>query len=345
MTISPGEPCGYVTPLQGINRYVGTVHQSGCVDVACAGENQPIDSAVNAAGQADAVIVFVGLDQSVEAETVDRESLLLPGRQPELVQKAAAASRGPVVVVLISGGSLDISFARDDPRVSAIVWAGYPGQSGGQAIADVLFGAVNPGGRLPMTWYPQEFADRVPMTEMGMRADPPRGYPGRTYRFYTGPVVYPFGHGLSYSKFAYSIAQAPAEFTVRLNGGRQPAVANSTGPARAVRVNHARCDGSIMPVHVDVTNRGELDGVHSVLVYSTRPIDAEGWVPQKQLVAFEKVHVASGETARVKLGVDVCAGLSFADNYGIRRIMIGDHKLEIGDLTHNVALRVEMNPV
>ncbi|PKU68451.1 probable beta-D-xylosidase 2 [Dendrobium catenatum] len=337
-----GNPCGYITPLQGINRYVRTVHQSGCINVSCFGPNQPIDSAVNAASQADAVIILVGLDQSLEAETIDRDNLLLPGRQAELVQKAAAASsRGPVVLALISGGSLDISFARDDPRVSAIVWAGYPGQSGGQAIADVLFGAYNPGGRLPMTWYPQAFADQVPMTEMGMRSDPARGYPGRSYRFYNGPVVYPFGHGLSYSKFSYSIAQAPAIFAVRLNVGSQAAAANSTGSARTVRVNHTQCDDLIMPVHVDVTNLGELDGVHSVLVYSRPPIGSERWVPQRQLVAFEKVHVASGKTIRVKLGVDVCASLSVADNHGTKRILIGDHNFEIGDLAHTVSVQVQ----
>ncbi|XP_020573450.1 probable beta-D-xylosidase 2 [Phalaenopsis equestris] len=339
-----GKPCGYITPLQGINRYVRTVHQPGCIDVACSGPNQPIDSAVNAAGQADAVIVFVGLDQSVESEGLDRENLLLPGRQPELVQKAAAASHGPVIVVLISGGSLDISFARDDPRVSAIVWAGYPGQSGGQAIADVLFGAYNPGGRLPMTWYPQQFSDKVAMTDMGMRPDPARGYPGRSYRFYTGPVVYPFGHGLSYSKFAYAIAHAPAEFAVRIDGSFQTAVANSSDSVRAVQVSQARCSELIVPVHVDITNHGDLDGVHSVLIYSTRPIGAETWVPRRQLVSFEKVHVASGETTRMKLGVDVCAGLSFADDDGIRRIAIGDHNLEIGDLTHKISLHAEIIP-
>lgn len=87
----------------------------------------------------------MGLDQSIEAEAIDRVELLLPGRQPELVTKVAAASKGPCILVLICGGSVDISFAKNDPKISAILWAGYPGQAGGAAISDVIFGAFNPG--------------------------------------------------------------------------------------------------------------------------------------------------------------------------------------------------------
>lgn len=136
--------CGYVTPVEGIARYAAVVHRKGCDDVACATEDS-FGEAMAAAGAADATVVVVGLDQSIEAETRDREGLLLPGRQQELISKAAAASRGPTVVVLMSGGPIDMSFAKNDPRISAIVWVGYPGQAGGAAIADVLFGTTNPG--------------------------------------------------------------------------------------------------------------------------------------------------------------------------------------------------------
>ncbi|KAK8954832.1 Beta-D-xylosidase 1 [Platanthera zijinensis] len=337
-----GVPCGYITPLQGITRYIRTVHQAGCRDVPCFGPGQPIDAAVPIARQTDAAVVIIGLDQSIEAEARDRDSLLLPGRQQELVQKVAAASRKPVVVVLISGGSVDISFARDDPRVAAIIWAGYPGQAGGQAIADVLFGAYNPGGKLPMTWYPQEYAAKVPMSDMRMRADLGRGYPGRSYRFYTGPVVYPFGHGLSYSKFSYSIAHAPAEVAISVNMRWAAATnLNSTRSVPAVRVSHIECIFSIISVNVDVANMGNLDGGHTVLLFSTPPAGAERWdPPRRQLIAFEKVHAASGKTVRVKMDVDVCKGLSFADNYGIRRIPLGNHNLQIGDLTHSISIRM-----
>lgn len=141
---SPGVPCGYTTPLQGIGRYANTIYQQGCANVACAGD-QPFDAALDAARQADATVLVMGLDLSIEAESRDRTGLLLPGRQQELVSKVAAASKGPTILVLMSGGPIDVSFAENDPKIGAIVWAGYPGQAGGAAISDVLFGTTNPG--------------------------------------------------------------------------------------------------------------------------------------------------------------------------------------------------------
>jgi hypothetical protein len=76
---------------------------------------------------------------------------------------------------------------------------------------------VPAGGKLPVTWYPQDYLQKVPMTNMAMRANPAKGYPGRTYRFYTGPTIHPFGHGLSYTSFTHSIAHAPSQLTVRLS--------------------------------------------------------------------------------------------------------------------------------
>lgn len=101
--------------------------------------------AEGAASQADATVLVMGLDQSIEAETLDRDGLLLPGLQQELVSRVAKASKGPVVLVLMCGGPVDVSFAKNDPKISAILWVGYPGQAGGAALAEVLFGATNPG--------------------------------------------------------------------------------------------------------------------------------------------------------------------------------------------------------
>uniref|UniRef100_A0A803Q4V3 Fibronectin type III-like domain-containing protein n=1 Tax=Cannabis sativa TaxID=3483 RepID=A0A803Q4V3_CANSA len=190
-----GIPCGYTTPLQGIGKYAKTMYQQGCVDVSCY-DNAHFKTAEVIAGQGDATILFMGLDQSIEAESKDRVDILLPGRQQELVSRVAAASKGPVILVLMSGGPIDISFAKRNPRIGAILWAGYPGQGGGAAIADILFGTKNPGGKLPMTWYPQKYLAKVPMTIMDLRPNKKTGYPGRTHRFYKGPVVFPFGYGV-----------------------------------------------------------------------------------------------------------------------------------------------------
>lgn len=130
--------------MQGISRYAKTIHQAGCANIACGG-NQLFGDAEGAASQADATVLVMGLDQSIEAETLDRDGLLLPGLQQELVSRVAKASKGPVVLVLMCGGPVDVSFAKNDPKISAILWVGYPGQAGGAALAEVLFGATNPG--------------------------------------------------------------------------------------------------------------------------------------------------------------------------------------------------------
>ncbi|XP_073009826.1 probable beta-D-xylosidase 2 isoform X1 [Typha latifolia] len=332
-----GVPCGYTSPLQGIGRYAKTIHQMGCTNVACTGDDQPIDAAVDAARQADATIMVVGLDQSIEAEGRDRESLLLPGRQQELVLKVAAASQGPTVLVLMCGGPVDVSFAENNRM---ILWVGYPGQAGGAAIADVIFGAYNPGGKLPVTWYPEEYVEKVPMTTMAMRADPSKNYPGRSYRFYTGPVVYPFGHGLSYTTFSHSLARrVPAEFAIPISNSLRANYVNLIELNRTVPVIHAQCDGLHILVHVDVKNLGRRDGTHTVLVYSSPPVGHSA--PTKQLVAFKKVYVVAGRQIRVIIKIDVCKDLSFASVDGIRRIPIGDHNLQIGELTHSISVKVD----
>ncbi|KAB1213873.1 Beta-D-xylosidase 1 [Morella rubra] len=328
-----GVACGFTTPLQGIGRYVRTIHQAGCSGVACT-QNGQFGAAEAAAQQADATVLVMGLDQSIEAEFRDRVGLLLPGYQQELVSRVARASKGPTVLVLMSGGPIDVSFAKKDPRISAILWAGYPGQAGGAAIADVLFGTTNPGGRLPMTWYPQDYLAKVPMTNMGMRADPLRGYPGRTYRFYKGPVVFPFGHGLSYTKFSLKLAHAPKDVSVPFASLRSST--NSTNFSHGVKVQHTKCNILSLSVHLDVKNRGNMDGTHSLLVFSTPP--SGKWSTHKQLVAFEKVHVAAGSEQRIKVDIHVCKHLTVVDKFGIRRIPMGEHKLQIGDVEHLITV-------
>ncbi|XP_043709638.1 probable beta-D-xylosidase 2 [Telopea speciosissima] len=329
-----GVACGYTTPLQGIGRYATTNHQMGCSDVACGGD-QMFGAAQEAAREADATVLVMGLDQSIEAEFKDRDGLLLPGRQQELVSSVAMASKGPTVLVLMSGGPVDVSFAKDDPRISAILWVGYPGQAGGTAIADVLFGTTNPGGKLPMTWYPQDYVANLPMTTMAMRSDPANGYPGRTYRFYKGPVVYPFGYGMSYTHFVHTIANAPSVVSVFFGGGHH--TTNTTISGKSVRLTHAKCDGLSVGVDVDVRNAGSKDGTHTLLVYSAPP--AGQWTPNKQLVAFEKVHVPAGSQQRVNINIHVCKYLSVVGRNGLRRIPIGEHNLHIGDLSHPISLQ------
>ncbi|KAE8717786.1 Beta-D-xylosidase 4 [Hibiscus syriacus] len=335
-----GVACGYTSPLQGIARYARTIHQPGCSDIAC-GTNNQFGLAEAASRNADATVLVMGLDQSIEAEFRDRKGLLLPGLQQELVFRVARASRGPTVLVLMSGGPIDVTFAKNDPRISAIIWAGYPGQAGGTAIADVLFGTTNPGGKLPMTWYPQDYAAKVPMTNMGMR--PSGGYPGRTYRFYKGPVVFPFGHGLSYTTFRHSLALAPTDLSVLLDTNLF-ATKNYSLSSNAVRVKHAKCDSPSSPFHIDVENTGNMDGTHTLLVFSSPPA-GQKWSPNKQLIGFRRVHVIAGSKQQVKINVHPCKHLSVVDEFGIRRIPMGSHSLHIGDLRHSISLQANLEGI
>ncbi|KAH1073918.1 hypothetical protein J1N35_026246 [Gossypium stocksii] len=328
-----GVACGYTSPLQGIGNYVKTIHQLGCANVACR-DDKLFSAAIDAASQADATVLVMGLDQSIEAEFRDRTGLLLPGRQQELVSKVAKASKGPTVLVLMSGGPIDVSFAKNDPRIGAILWAGYPGQAGGSAIADVLYGTTNPGAKLPMTWYPQDYVSNLAMTDMAMRSSPHRNYPGRTYRFYKGPVVYRFGHGLSYTNFVHTIVNAPNVVTVPLDGHRRSG--NATVLGKAIKVNHARCNKLSVGLQVNVKNTGSKDGTHTMLVFSTPP--AGHWAPSKQLVAFAKVYVPARSEQQVGISIHVCKFLSVVDRSGVRRIPIGLHHLHIGDVKHSLSL-------
>lgn len=142
---SVGFPCNPIIFLEGLKSYVPTTSSApGCIDVPCQ-TTDGFDEAVNVAKEADIVVVVAGLNLTEETEDHDRVSLLLPGKQMDLVRAIADVSKKPLVLVLMGGGPIDISFAKGDPSVASILWIGYPGEIGGQALAEALFGDFNPG--------------------------------------------------------------------------------------------------------------------------------------------------------------------------------------------------------
>jgi beta-glucosidase len=231
-----------------------------------------LKEAVNVANQADAVVLVLGLNERLEGEEMkveadgfeggDRTSLNLPSNQEELM-KAIMATGKPVILVLINGSALSINWANDN--VPAILTAGYPGQQGGNAIADVLFGDYNPAGRLPVTYY--KSVDQLPPFEnYDMK--------GRTYRYFQKKPLYPFGFGLSYTKFKYSNLKLPANISAEKD----------------------------FEVSVDVTNIGDRDGDEVVQLYIN---DEKASTPRPilQLEGFERIDLKKGETKTVNFTI------------------------------------------
>jgi beta-glucosidase len=239
------------------------------------GRGEEVAEAVAAAKAADAVVMVLGLSSRLEGEEMpvriegfaggDRTSLDLPNVQQELMEKVVAAAAGkPVVLVLMSGSALSVGWA--DRNVPAIVQAWYPGEAAGTAVADVLFGNANPGGRLPVTFY-RSVSDLPPFEDYSMK--------GRTYRYFTGETLYPFGHGLSYARFEYAKLAVPKK-----------------APA-----------GAPVAVAVEVRNAGTMAADEVVQLYVSDR-DASAPVPLRSLKGFRRVSLKPGEKRVVRFTLD-----------------------------------------
>jgi hypothetical protein len=233
-----------------------------------------------------------------------------------LLQQLEKVVRSPIHVVIMSGSSLDLAFIRDSSQYSSLIWAGYPGQSGGLAIASVIFGQYNPGGRLPITFYPASYVDQVNMTDMTMR--PSTTNPGRTYKFYTGQPVYEFGFGLSYTTFSYTWDN---DTTIR-SYSIQP----------LMKTNSTQKHFLLAFFRVNVTNTGMMDGDEIVLAYLKPPqILRDGQTPPiKQLFGFQRVHLIINETKEVFFPLNIETLLTIARD-GSKWLHSGEYHILIGN--------------
>jgi beta-glucosidase len=264
------------------------------------GRGDEVAEAVAAARAADAVVMVLGLSSRLEGEEMpiriegfsggDRTSLDLPQVQQALLEKVVEAARGkPVVLVLLNGSALAVGWA--DQHVPAVVEAWYPGQAAGTAVADVLFGNVSPAGRLPLTFY--RSVDQLPaFDEYAMK--------GRTYRYFAGAPLYPFGHGLSYSRFGYAKLTLPKKTAV----------------------------GAPVAVSVEVRNEGAMAADEVVQLYVT-DVEASAPVPLRALKAFERVSLKPGERRLVRFTLDERA-LSLVGNDGRRVVEPGRFTIAVG---------------
>jgi beta-glucosidase len=188
----------------------------------------------------------------------DRVAIGLPAAQEQLLQKLAALGK-PLVLVLLNGSALAVPWAVE--HVPAIVEAWYPGQAAGTALGDVLFGDYNPSGRLPVTFY-ASVDDLRPFNDYRMT--------GRTYRYFTGDALFPFGFGLSYTRFAYRNLSVPAQVD----------------------------SGDPVPISVEVENAGTRAGDEVVQLYVT-DVAASAPVPVRSLQGFQRVTLQPGERKTV----------------------------------------------
>jgi beta-glucosidase len=259
----------------------------------------PFAEAVKLAKQADAVVLVLGLSSQLEGEEMrvrepgflggDRTSIGLPPRQQALLEAVAATGK-PVVLVLLNGSALAVNWANQ--HVAAILEAWYPGEEGGTAIADVLFGDYNPAGRLPVTFY-KSVDDLPPFTDYRMR--------GRTYRYFKGEPLYPFGFGLSYTKFKYDNLKFSAD---RITAGQD------------------------LQITADVTNVGDRSGDEVVQLYVT-DVAASVPAPIRSLAGFKRVHLTPGEKQQVSFNLSP-EQLTVITDDGKRIIEPGDFEISVG---------------
>lgn len=312
-----GHPSRMLTPLQAIReRLKGVaevVYVSGIDYINTVSEDE-LKRYVNQAKGADAVIFIGGISPRLEGEEMsvnkdgfdggDRTSIALPTVQTQLM-KALVAGRIPTVFVMMTGSALAIPW--EAKHVPAILNAWYGGQYGGEAIADVLFGDYNPSGKLPVTFYAKD-SDLPDFESYDMQ--------GRTYRYFKGKALYPFGYGLSYTDFRYSSL-------------KMPTACNTTDKE--------------IPVTVTVKNTGKMDGEEVVQLYVSHP-DKKILVPVTALKGFKRIYLKAGEAKQITFSLS-SEDLSCVDENGIRKVLPGTVKIQVGGCSPVATLTAPLKTV
>jgi len=309
-----GIPFDPVKPLQGIINELGnnveviyekggeiffpTVRR-GFIPPAVDREAE-IAKAVDAAKKSDVAILFIGTNTRIEIEGRDRETLNLPGNQQQLLDAVLAANKN-TIVVLMSAGPLAVPTAKKN--AAAILQGWWPGEEGGTAIANVIFGKYNPAGRLPYTMY--ESDAQVPSVDI---YDISVGF---TYMYLKGKPQYAFGYGLSYSKFGYS----------NLKLSKKEVFAQD-----------------IIKIDVDVKNLGKMAGDEVVQVY-VRDLNTAYIHPMKELRGFKRVSINSGETKTVSIEFPVNSLAYYNTSISDFSVIAGKYEILVGAASDDIRLK------
>jgi beta-glucosidase len=259
-------------------------------------------------------LVYVGTTLDIEAEGRDRTTLALPGNQEELV-RAVVAANPKTVVVLMSAGPLAVPWIKE--RVPAILQAGWLGEEGGNAIADVILGGVNPAGRLPFTVYASD-AQVPPQDEYDISK-------GFTYMYLKSPPLFPFGHGLSYTRFVYSNLKVSPKKLVW-----SPAFMRSA----------ERLSNSVVTVTVSVANTGRRAGEEVVQLY-VRDVKCSVVRPIKELRGFQRIHLNPGGKQTVTFTLPA-EKLAFYDesSHGFK-VEPGVFEIQVGSSSEDIRSRAD----
>jgi beta-glucosidase len=301
-----GTPSDPVTPLRGIKEKLEgsaqVIYAQGCNWVTGLPNQKPEEelrpAAIEAAKKADVVIMFMGITPRLEGEEMrvsvdgfkggDRTRIDLPDVQQQLIKDIHALGK-PVVLVLLNGSALAINWEKEN--IPAIIEAWYPGQAAGQAIADIIFGDFNPAGRLPVTFY-KSVNDLPDFSDYNMK--------GRTYRYFGGEPLFPFGYGLSYTKFEYSKLTLPKKGSLK----------------------------NPVTVSVRVKNTGKRAGEEVVQLYLS-DLTADVPVPLRTLKGFKRISLEPGETKSVVFTLSP-EDFSVIDKNNKRAVLPGTFMISVG---------------
>ncbi len=257
--------------------------------------------ALSNAANADLIIYVGGITSAQEGEQFDRRSIELPEVQKNLVEALRAAGK-PVVMVNCSGSA--IALPSEAKNVLAILQAWYPGEEGGLAVAEVLFGDVNPSGHLPITFYAST-ADLPDFTDYSMN--------NRTYRYFNSRPLYAFGHGLSYTKFNFSRG----------------------------KLGSKGIQGGTVKLSFTIKNSGDRDGDEVMQIYF-RHVNSPVPQPKLALCGFERVHLGHGESSKIAVEIPAERLRSWDTDKKQYSVEPGDYEFLIGNASDDIRLKLPM---
>lgn len=290
-----------------------TVNYGGSFGVPTTGNWDPL---LTATEDSDIIIVADGISTSDESESKDRYIIGWQAAQIDLINQFS--SMGKPVILLQMGDQLDNTPFLNNPNISAILWGGYPGMAGGDALMNIITGKTAPAGRLPVTQYPASYIDQVALTDMSLRPNATTGNPGRTYKWFPDAVL-PFGYGLHYTNFSLAVRAA-----------------NTTSTSYNISRLTSTCDRSqykyldlcpFASFSVNVTNTGSVASDFVALGFITSQ-NGPAPHPLKQLVAYERVfnvsHSGGSATAHLNLTL---GSLARHDEQGNSVLFPGEYSL------------------